>query len=333
METPFALKKLPFAHPHTVLVDDILYVILPLYNTQRYKRRYELFDEFIHRAHLLCQHDSHVKFVVVEAAFQERDYYTHGRETIYPEIKWIRVTSKDELWLKESLINLGVASLPEDWNYVAWIDTDISFVRHDWPMETLHKLQHYDFVQMWHTCADLGPTGHIIKVDTSFAYLHGLDLSSALASQKELKYTFRHPGYAWSCRRSAFERIQGLPDYAILGSGDHHLACALAQVIEKSVPPNIHKNYRRRLEELHAHCKPLTLGHVDGTIQHHWHGKKANRQYNERWQVLTRYQYDPDTFIRKNWQGLVQWTSMAPKALKEAVRKYLASRNEDSIDM
>lgn len=51
--------------------------------------------------------------------------------------------SFDELWHKENLINIGIASPPADWQYVAWIDADVSFSNPCWAVETVQQLHHH----------------------------------------------------------------------------------------------------------------------------------------------------------------------------------------------
>jgi hypothetical protein len=38
---------------------------------------------------------------------------------------------------------------------------------------------------------------------------------------------FWHPGFAWACTRKAYDKMEGLYDLSILGSGDHNMALSL----------------------------------------------------------------------------------------------------------
>src|SRR4051812_35116235 len=57
-----------------------------------------------------------------------------------PEVHVVKVHGSSLLWSKESMINAGVARLPNGWKYMAWIDGDITFRDHNWAGETLHFL-------------------------------------------------------------------------------------------------------------------------------------------------------------------------------------------------
>ena len=64
--------------------------------------------------------------------------------------------SRHELWHKENIINLTVAAkVPPEAQYIGYLDGDITMSRHDWALEALHQLQHYDAVQLFNTFSDV----------------------------------------------------------------------------------------------------------------------------------------------------------------------------------
>src|SRR3954454_817054 len=98
------------------------------------------------------------------------------------------------------------------------------------------------------------------------------------------------------------DALGGLGDFAILGSADRHMAMGLVGKAELSMPGGIHPAYRDQvlgwqgLAEVHLR---RNVNYVPGLITHWWHGKKKDRGYQDRWQVLTRWRYDPATDIRR----------------------------------
>jgi hypothetical protein len=66
-----------------------------------------------------------------------------------------------------------------------------------------------------------------------------------------------------------------------------------------------------------------------GTIEHHWHGRKTDRKYWERWQILEQYAYNPETDIKKNTWGIFEMAGNKPM-LTQAVAGYFHARNEDA---
>jgi hypothetical protein len=122
--------------------------------------------------------------------------------------------------------------------------------------------------------------------------------------------------------------MDGLIDWAILGSGDRHMAMAWAGRVLQSAPGNIHPNYKALLEEYQNMCMGLRISWVPGTILHHWHGSLENRRYRERWDIITKNNFDPfedlDTStecVRLSASGL---------RLEKEIYNYFLERKEDS---
>ena len=129
---------MPYVVPDAVR--EPLYVIVPYQNCWRWKSR----EKHTLRA---IKHfaDSGAVVVLVEAAFNRREF-TFANSGLDGTLascsvigadhnfrhKYIPLRSTSELWLKESLINAAVAQLPYDWQQVAWIDSDVVFVRPNW---------------------------------------------------------------------------------------------------------------------------------------------------------------------------------------------------------
>lgn len=140
-----------------------LYVVVPLFNPWRWKSRIK----HVERA-LKHFHDSGAVIILVEAAFNRREFNFQdsgldgtaancgvtGGEFRH---KYIQFRTKDELWIKENLVNLAVQRLPYNWEQVAWIDGDVHFVRPNWVGECIHQLQHYSYLQMFSEARDLSP--------------------------------------------------------------------------------------------------------------------------------------------------------------------------------
>ena len=294
---------------------DTLYVVLPYFNFCGFKRRRELFIQFVER----YTKTPGLRLVVVEAMGPA----PLGRLSVHEHI---RLTSDSRVWLKENLINTGVKSLPNDWKYVAWIDADLEFLNSNWVQDTIKELQDADMVQMWHTAVNLGTHEEALKIDKSFAYMF---VGSGTPWTPSDKYGFWHPGYAWACTRAAFQKMGGLPDWAILGSGDRHLAMSLAGLGQTSCPGTIHENYKMMLKLYEKSLKNFKVSWVDGTIIHFWHGSFADRRYKERWDILIKNAFDPFEDIGYTDEGIVQLTEKG-RRFEKFLDDYFIGRKEDS---
>lgn len=304
------------------------YVIAVISNPVRYKSRVALFQKF--QKEMI---DAGVELIVVEQAYGERPFEVS--HSSHPHHLQIRTTS--EIWHKEAMINLGVnyltTQIDPNWKYMAWIDADISFTRPDWVVETIHQLQHHDVVQMFQTAIDLGPKGEAFGRYEGFAWAY----NEGRFNSKTTKYTSFHPGYAWAITRPAYEAVGGLIETAVLGAGDRHMAYGLVGMMKDSLNEGLHPNYAVSLLEWEKRAERYIqrdVGYVAGNIIHHWHGKKADRRYHDRWKILIENQFDPNMDLKRDSQGLLTLDVISPRQMKlrDDIRKYFRARNEDSID-
>jgi hypothetical protein len=135
------------------------HVISVLSNPVRYESRYKLYKRF--EEEML---QAGVNFWTCEIAFGDRPHrFTQTNDPFD-----IQLRTFHELWFKENQINLAIQRLPCDWEYVAWVDADITFQRADWVEETIHQLQHYQVVQMFGHAIDLGPNQEVLQVHQGF---------------------------------------------------------------------------------------------------------------------------------------------------------------------
>jgi hypothetical protein len=216
--------------------------------------------------------------------------------------------------------------------------------------ETVHELQHHDFVQLFEDAVDLGPDHQIISTHKSFmaCYKKGLKYKSTKEKEEQGNNYFGHnnyygkngtgaywhPGYAWAATRNAINTVGGLFDHSIMGAGDHHMACCLIGLGKNSIPKGISLPYKKLVFSWEERALRLhkNVGYIKGMIYHYWHGKKRDRKYKDRWAILIDNKFDPTNDIHKDWQGA--W-SLFPghDKLRDEMRTYFQTRNEDSIDL
>lgn len=305
--------------------DNTLHVIGVISNPVRWHSRYRLAREFIER--MECT--ANVKFYLVEAAYGDRRHELELKD--HERYRSVKIHSN--AWIKENLINVGVAQLfPYDWKYMAWLDCDILFRDPHWAQETLHQLQHFDIVQPWSQCADLGHHGNIVSLFHSFGYIH------QRGDRKQVKhddgYQYAHSGMAWACTRRFWENLpRGLMDFCILGSGDWHMAWAAIGNVGQTLHFNLGPAYEKRCYDWQRGAVAIShkqVGFVQGRIEHFFHGNKINRYYKSRNQILKECGYDPDKHLRYDDQGIIH--IVGNHRLEHAIHNYNLSRREDGID-
>lgn len=309
---------------HCTHLHSEFHVITVISNPVRYSSRYNLFKKF--EKHM--RESGVVHLHVVEVQNGNRDFQVTQKNNQYH----LQLRTNDEIWIKENALNLLINRLTPNWpnwKYVAWIDADIEFTCKDWVEETIEELQVSSWVQMFMTAVDLGPDGQALETHKGFMYSFWNDLPS------NNNYSSWHPGYAWAATRESLNGVGLLIDGAILGAGDRHMAMALIGKAKDSINLKLHPDYKDMVLswELRAnqHVRQR-VGYVKGNIVHYWHGKKRDRRYHDRWQILIKHHFSPYRHVYRDWQGLWQFDIDAIH-LRNDIKKYLRARNEDSIDL
>lgn len=304
---------------------DLLDVIAVVSNPIRWESRIRLAKDFIE--HMV---ESGVRLTVVDCAHGDRPHLL-GSGTGY---RHIPVRARTLAWSKESLVNIGLQRLPDDWKYAAWIDADVVFRKKHWALETVHALQQYHVVQPWSDCYDLGPDGSHLEHHVSFAKLWatGKPIKQGPSCGPGTVYKFGHPGYAWCMTRQALEWVGGLIDTAALGAADHHQALALIGRVMDTIPRNLNPAYAAPMliwqQRAMRHIN-MNIGYVPGTIEHKFHGTKRNRAYVSRWDILHKHNFNPETDLKRNLHGVMELAGNKPYLTRD-IDIYHKSRNEDA---
>jgi len=318
-------------------VPSDFHVVTMISNPRRYRSRYDLYHQFA--KHII---DSGAKLHTVEVAFGDRPFelVTQGEDIL-------RLRMTDELFIKENAINVGFRRmLPDNWQYAGWFDADIHFARHDWVAETVHGLQHHSVLQPWSMAHDLSPAYETFHNYRSFGWCYQQLISRysdktkippLVVGKSTTNYSGEvcwHPGFAWAIRRDAYETVGGLLDWVVTGAGDWHMSYGLIGRMADTASPEYTQAFRDKLMLWQRNAAKLkgSFGYIDGTITHNWHGKKSLRSYNDRWEILTRNQFDPNIDLVLDANGLYQLTDEKPQ-MRDDFAHYFARRNEDGVDM
>lgn len=315
-----------FRRPGIQPVNAELYVVTVLSNPLRWINRYRNYWDFHHHVHA---HGA--QLVTVELAQGERPF-----ELVQVDDTSIHVQirSRDEMFHKENLMNIGARFVPATAKYIAFIDADMIFTRPDWVQETIQQLQHYEVVQMFSSFTDLLPNHRTGATHPSFMYnfFHRPELlGHGCYGPKWLG----SPGGAWAYRVESFKRLGGLLDRCIVGAGDAHMAYGLVQRDEAAPLHAEMKHgtdqYRLYVRSWQANAAQLrkNVGYVEAHMIHKWHGPRSRRGYADRWKILESNAYDPYVDVRPDADGVLEFSGNKPR-LRDDIRAYFRSRNEDS---
>lgn len=300
-------------------IEDKLHVIAVISNPCLYATRYILMKEFIQR---MENDDRDVILYIVELAYKDQKFLITNKKNK----RHLQIRSEVPLWHKENMINLGVKKLlPRDWKAFAWIDADLDFENANWASDTLRVLNGCkDIVQLYSHCDDMDLNERTMRIFNSagFQYEKGNPYCGVGSN-------FWHPGYAWACTRKAYEKMGGLYDVGILGSGDHVMTFSFLGRGLKAVNEFSSDEYKDTITEFERKSKGLRLGYIPGLIRHYYHGSKQNRKYSERWQILLKHNYNPLIHIKYDENGIIVPTENMSKDFIDDIYNYFAERNED----
>jgi len=300
-------------------IENKLNVIIVISNPCLYARRYILMKEFINRIEI---EEENVNLYIVELIYDDQKFIiTNNKNKNHLQLK-----TSVPLWHKENLINLGVKYLlPSNYKAFAWIDADIEFENPNWALDTLKILNGTkDIVQLFSHAVDMDYDGKTMNVFNSAGYSHCKGLAYS-ASGKDMY----HPGFAYAITRIAYEKLDGLYELAILGSGDMIMMLSLLNHGLKAINDASTDDYKESIIEFQKKAKQLRFGYVPGVIRHHFHGRKINRKYGERWKILVKHNYSPKENLNKDSKGILIPSNNFPDKLKEEILQYFKDRNED----
>jgi hypothetical protein len=160
------------------VVREPLYAVVPVFNPWRWKSRIKHTERTLKHFH-----DIGAVIILVEIGFNRRElvFKDNGLDGTLSSCpindsrfrhKYIGLHTKDELWLKENAINVGVQNCPYDWQQVGWFDSDIQFARPNIIGSMIHALQHYSFIQPFTQARDLGPNYEML--DENYPHASGM---------------------------------------------------------------------------------------------------------------------------------------------------------------
>jgi hypothetical protein len=312
-----------------------LHIIVTHFNPNRVAAHKRLRQEFLAR-----YADCGAPIYVVELALGDRPFEV--AESGNP--RHLQIRSNEEVpWIKENLFNIARRRLlPHDAKYIALIDGDIQFMNPNWATDTLNELQHAPVVQMFSECMDCGPSHQAVAherskddfVRYSFAKLH---VQRGRNWTPGSGYDSEHCGYAWAFRNSVLNELDPfnpLIDYSLLGSADWMMACCFIGSLVKAIHGQATDSYKRRVALFYRRCEIAVkrdLSYIPGLVVHEWHGRKRDRGYMSRWNIVVDEKFDPDLDLKYRADGLLVFSGHNPR-LPLLLRDHQRAKNEDSID-
>lgn len=263
------------------------------------------------------------KVVVVELAIGGAK---HELPEVFPNM--IKLRSESVLWHKEALLNIGMGRLVETgFENVGWLDADVVFEDGDWYDKVVGCLKTKRLCQVFDTCrrgfGDVGP--QLVR-----------GAACDWVSEVKPPLQIHNCGYGWAMKREVWERA-GLYEGAVIGGGDLNMWRGIFSgfVDEEPLLAGFDGSGGSREDFCEwargwSAAVGMKVGYPRGVrVKALPHGRMADRRYNQRTALLNETGYDPAKHLRKNEDGVLEWSAEAPEALVAGVRRYFEGRRED----
>lgn len=261
--------------------------------------------------------------------------------------------TKNLMWMKERLLNIGFQALPPQCKYVVWADCDIIMSDPDWPRKIVTALTRPNAPKILQPFSHAYLMGEDEKMETfqrseqylhSFGFLYHFHRRTTVGTPFYITY---YPGLVWAASRETLAAIdpdRPFFDLGILGHGDIVMAMAFSHSPSRDGPipktwperhwkPGWNPALGRAVREYQAKAAAVVDGKLDlllGRVYHLFHGSGKNRLYMERGILLK--DFDPaKDLVANDVDQLMEWTPTAirKKKLPEQVQNYFKFRKED----
>ena len=274
-----------------------------------------------------------VPLITVELAFDGTFRLAHDDADVV-----VGLAGGDIMWQKERLLNVALSHLPDDCQYVAWLDSDVILLREDWPDATCRLLDEFPVAQLFERALecprDLNP------LDVTPATAEGTSRSAVCRWQHDRVFDRLRlragtrierdcaTGMAWAARRGLLDTV-GFYDACIAGAGDRAMLGAMTGLCDDvvyalSMTDPFARHYLDWAGPVHDRIGGR-IGCLAGDIVHQWHGDPRQRQNAQRHIIMQQSGFDPRRDISLTDDGAWRFSSDKPE-LHNFFRAYFDRR-------
>jgi GR25 family glycosyltransferase involved in LPS biosynthesis len=251
----------------------------------------------------------------IELSFND-DFFIQDKNVIR-----IKGNESNVLWQKEKLLNIALSKLPEEYTNIAWIDCDIIFENQNWVDEVNEKLKYYKVLQLYENAKRLDDNGDIERISEG-----AISRIARVNFVENVLYGI--PGFAWAIRREVIDKVKFL-ETQIIGGADALMYYSFFGVDDSILHKKMNKEwfdiYMNWFSKSHLEING-SVSYIKGNILHLYHGKMINRNYENRYKILTENNFNPEEDLIEDVNNLWKFKD---KELSKKMSKYFESRNED----
>jgi len=138
--------------------------------------------------------------------------------------------------------------------------------------------------------------------------------------------SYPSPGYGLGVERKWLKNVGGLVESAVVGAGDLFSLCTLVDLehVKNTLAWKMSSFAHKEIERYIKNCmaQKTTVGFVGHEGIHLYHGKRSDRQYANRHEIMKELR---EEHLTKNEQGIYEFSP----EFSELMKHYFLSRNED----
>lgn len=312
-EPPFDVEKHFAAFPYHPVVRNIAAVTCH-FNPQRSRSRIRCYETFVRQ------------FPKIGLDLFTAEGSVDGRWEIPGA--W-RYEIESEMFCKENLLNLAIARLPDQYDRVLWIDSDVLMLDSDYADKLSESLDRHTVVQAFAKLKYLRVDGTSETTWRSSLMLMNSQHNTHIADATNWKSCY--PGLAWATTRELLTACGGIYDRVITGGGDNAWAIGVIGDFPKHLADRWSDELGADIKRWGAKLMPLvkSVGHVETNGVHLYHGKLTSRMYAARNEIFREVNFDPQRHLEYGPGGTLRWSAAAPPRLVQFVRDYIHGRKED----
>jgi len=286
------LKFCTSSYPSDVI--STFWIICPIYtaNVEQTKHLYELHRNF--RSYIQSYG---ISFQTVETIFPGQEFQltkpnNEPYDLQYKE-KWIFA-------MRENLVNVGIKHLPDDWQFVSWMDQHIFWEDPYWFEKAIILMSHNNVV-------------HLLNGNDFLNLKNGTDyhLRGAVKYYFEIgfnywRYVPQQWGLAWATNKEIFSKLGGLLDICIGTKCDFYQAVTYTGVQYPRMTDI--EEFNEMIGKWQDHAIKVYEGKVaflDSKVFHFMHcydGCKTS-DYDGQITLLYRHKYAPNKDLKRDEEG------------------------------
>lgn len=229
----------------------------------------------------------------------------------------IRANYENIFWQKERCLNIAIESLPEDTEYISWVDTDLRFYNDSLLEETYKALENYPVVQLFEEC---------FEIPNINRYNNNISIGNKIVNQLN-DITYPHIGYAWAFHKNVLIENK-LYDIDPVGNSDVLQLMTWLGTWNHASIIDLNPNYRQQflLWAWDSYEKvESNIGYVSGKVEHFYHGRIEHRHYTSRNNILTANNFSPNKDLEIDINQLYKIKNVQ---LVEDIKEYLSQRSK-----